>query len=263
MTEVRTFFAALRFFTRIPLPARLSDWVGHSADQIARAPCYLPLIGALVGAVGSLVTETTAMVLPPSIAIVLGMAATLFVTGAFHEDGLADSADGFGGGWDKAQVLAIMKDSRIGSYGVIAVVMALLLKFVALLEFDALLEHDAAPPLGLAFLLIAAHATSRLAPVVLMNALDYVRDDEASKSKPLTGRLGTGSLLFAAICALSPLLLLPAITIGVALGFAALTSAACAYYFQRRIGGYTGDCLGAAQQLAELAFYLGALCAFS
>lgn len=258
MNEVRTFFAALRFFTRLPVPAQLGNWVGHSAEQLGRTPRYLPLVGIVVGAIGAAVTEAGALLLPPSVAIVLGMVTTILITGAFHEDGLADSADGFGGGWDKPQVLAIMKDSRIGSYGVLALVLILLLKFVMLLELDA-----QAPPLGLAGLLIAAHAASRLAPVVLMSLLDYVRDDETTKSKSLTGGIGKGSLLFASLCAIAPAFLLPAVTVALAFGGVLLTTAACAYYIKRRIGGYTGDCLGASQQLAEVAFYTGALCVFS
>lgn len=263
MQELKNLLAAIRFFTRIPLPAGWNDWVGHSAEQLAHAPRYLPLIGVMVGTVGAMTTEIAAMALPMTVAIVLGMAATILVTGAFHEDGLADSADGFGGGWDKPQVLAIMKDSRIGSYGVLALVLALLLKFVALLELDAVLTFDEGPPFGLAYLLMAAHAASRFAPVALMHFLDYVRDDEATKSKPLTARLGPVSLSFATLCALVPLLLLPFATAALAITAMAVTTIACGYYFQRRIGGYTGDCLGASQQLAELAFYLGALCAFS
>ena len=257
MSQIRTFFAALRFFTRVPLPAQLGEWVGHSAEQLARAPCYLPLVGIVVGAIGAAVTETTALLLPPSVAIVLGMVATVWVTGAIHEDGLADSADGFGGGWDKVQVLAIMKDSRIGSYGVLALVMALLLKFVLLLEIDGV-----APPLGLAWVMIAAHAASRFAPVALMYVLAYVRDDEASKSRPLTGGFDRGGVGFAVLGALLPLLLLPVDVAAAALLAVLLTTWGCSNYFKRRIGGYTGDCLGAAQQCAELTFYLGVLCVY-
>ncbi|HLA34656.1 MAG TPA: adenosylcobinamide-GDP ribazoletransferase [Rhodocyclaceae bacterium] len=251
--EIAAFFAAVRFFTRVPVPA----WVGHSQDQLNHAARYFTLVGALVGAVGALTTELTALFLPASLAILLGMAATILMTGAFHEDGLADACDGFGGGWDKAQVLTIMKDSRIGSYGAIAVALALMIKFNALAEIDAV-----APAPSLALILIAAHAASRLTPVLLMRWLDYAREDESAKSKPLAQSIDNRGLALAAFWGLTPCLLLsPELALGALVGVA-LTALLCARYFKRRIGGYTGDCLGASQQLSELAFYLfGIACA--
>jgi adenosylcobinamide-GDP ribazoletransferase len=204
------------------------------------------------------VTELAVLALPIGVAVLLGMAATVLVTGGFHEDGFADTCDGFGGGWDKAQVLAIMKDSRIGSYAAIGLGLLLLTKWTALVEIDAAFG----PPV-LALVLIAGHAVSRLAPTALIHFLDYVRDDDSSKSRPLAQRMAPGELAIAALCGLAPCLLLPPTDILVALGAAALASFAAARYFLRRIGGYTGDCLGATQQLAELAFYLGMLCSFS
>ena len=104
--------------------------------QLDRASRYFPLVGVIVGAIGAGVTEAAALVLPVSLAILLGMVATVLATGAFHEDGLADTCDGMGGGWDTLQVLSIMKDSRIGSYGAVGVVLVLLFKFTALVEID-------------------------------------------------------------------------------------------------------------------------------
>jgi adenosylcobinamide-GDP ribazoletransferase len=192
------------------------------------------------------------------VAVLLGMAATILATGAFHEDGFADSCDGFGGGWEKAQVLAIMKDSRVGSYATLGVGLLLLTKWNALLEIDA-----AFGPPFLALALVAGHAVSRLAPTALIYALDYVRDDDSSKSKPLGQRMAGSELAIAALCGLTPCLLLPMVDMLVALAAAALATFLAARYFVRRIGGYTGDCLGATQQVAELAFYLGLLCSFT
>ncbi len=252
--QLEYFFAALRFFTRLPTPA----WVGHSQEQLNHAARYFPLVGVIVGAIGAAVTELAVLALPIGVAVLLGMAATVLVTGGFHEDGFADACDGFGGGWDKARVLAIMKDSRIGSYAAIGLGLLLLTKWTALVEIDAAFG----PPV-LALVLIAGHAVSRLAPTALIHFLDYVRDDDSSKSRPLAQRMAPGELAIAALCGLAPCLLLPPTDILVALGAAALASFAAARYFLRRIGGYTGDCLGATQQLAELAFYLGMLCSFS
>jgi len=252
--ELEYFFAALRFFTRLPAPA----WVGHGQDQLEHAARYFPLIGILIGGIGAGVTELAALALPIGIAILLGMAATLLATGAFHEDGFADSCDGFGGGWDKAQVLMIMKDSRIGSYAALGVGLMLLAKWSALTELDA-----AFGPPFLALALIAGHAVSRLASTAPIYFLDYVRDDASSRSKPLAQRMAVHELVIAGLIGLAPCLLLPFAEVLVALAAVTLTTLLAARYFRRRIGGYTGDCLGAAQQVSELAFYLGLLCSFT
>ncbi len=248
--ETATFFAAVRFFTRLPVPG----WVGHSAEQLDRAARYFPLVGILVGAIGAAVTLAATLLWPPSVAVLLGMAATLLATGAFHEDGLADTIDGMGGGWTRADVLRIMKDSRIGSYGAIGIGLALLLKFELLQEIAAL------PAPSFFIVLVAGHGVSRFASTTLIYFLDYARDDDSSKSKPLATRMGTGELAIAALFGVAPCLLLPAAQAAVALALVALVTLLAARYFVRRIGGYTGDTLGATQQLTELAFYLGMLC---
>jgi adenosylcobinamide-GDP ribazoletransferase len=244
--EAEAFFGAVRFFTRLPVPA----WVGHSQEALDRAARYFPLVGILVGVLGGLTFLLVAYVLPVSIALLFSMAATLLVTGAFHEDGLSDAVDGFGGGWTKSQVLAIMKDSRIGSYGALAVALMLLAKFNALYEL---------PDDWIAPALVAAHAASRFCSTALIHALDYVRDDDSSRAKPLAVRMGAGSLAVAGLFGLAPLALLPWEAALAGLGLAALTTFIAARYFVKRIGGYTGDCLGATQQLSELAIYLGIL----
>lgn len=246
-TELSYFFAALRFFTRLPVPA----WVGHAQAQLDHASRYFPLVGWIVGLLGALVTWLAAWVLPLSLAVVLGMAATILVTGAFHEDGFADSCDGFGGGWSKEQVLAIMKDSRIGSYGAIGIGLLLLTKWNALLELEELVLSC----------LVAGHALSRAAAVSLIYSLDYARD-ETGKAKPLAVRMGSGELALACSFGLLPLALLPWPLALQGLAAVAITTWLMARYTLRRLGGYTGDVLGATQQLAELAFYLGVLCVF-
>ncbi|HUD27069.1 MAG TPA: adenosylcobinamide-GDP ribazoletransferase [Burkholderiaceae bacterium] len=252
--ELEVFFAALRFFTRLPVPSR----VGHSQQQLEQAARYLPLIGIIVGGIGALVTVAAASWLPMSLAVLAGMAATLLVTGAFHEDGWADAADGFGGGHDKGRVLEIMKDSRIGSFGAIAITLMLLAKFNALVQIDAL-----GGPRTLAFALVAAHALSRLAATTLIGVLDYAREDDNAKARALTRRLGAAELTVAALFGLAPCLLLDGSRVWVAIALVGAVTLLCAGYFVRRIGGYTGDCLGATQQVAELAFYIGLLCASS
>jgi adenosylcobinamide-GDP ribazoletransferase len=242
--ELAAFFSALGYFTRLPVPG----WVGYSADGLAKAARYLPAIGLLVGGFGALVFWLAAQIWPQPVAVVLAMVATIALTGAFHEDGLADTADGLGGGWDKAKILAIMKDSRVGSYGVIAIVLALLAKFALL----------ATLPAGqMVVALIAGHAVSRFCAVSLMATMDYARDDETSKARPVAARLGLGSLMFALACAGLPLVLLAPEQALPAVALAALATLWLAAKCRRWLGGYTGDCLGAVQQVAEIAFYLG------
>lgn len=242
--ELSYFLAALGYFTRVPVPA----WVSFSAEALKQAARYLPAVGLLVGGVSAAVFWGAAKLWPVPVAVLLAMAASIAVTGAFHEDGLSDTADGLGGGWDKQRILEIMKDSRVGSYGVVALVLALLGKFALLTSLAV-----AWVPITL----LAAHAFSRFCALTLMVTMDYARDDSQSKAKPLAARLSFGSLLFALVFAAAPLLWLPPVqTLGGVL-LAILATLWLARKCLRWLGGYTGDCLGAVQQVAELAFLLG------
>lgn len=238
--ELRYFFVALGYFTRVPVPRA----IGYAAGDLDQAARYFPLIGACVGAWGALVYLAALRVLPASIAVGLSMAATLLATGAFHEDGLADSCDAFGGGYTREDVLRIMHDSRIGTFGAAALVITLGLKWQAL---------AAMPPLRAAWTMVAAHAASRAAAVSLLMSLDYVRPE--GKAKPVAQRMARAAWVAAAFGL--PWLLWPDWRAGVAAFVAlVLVRAWAARYFVKRIGGYTGDCLGFAQQLSELAIYL-------
>jgi adenosylcobinamide-GDP ribazoletransferase len=251
--QLELFFTALGFFTRIPVPA----WVPWSPGRLNHAARYFPLVGWVVGLVGAAVFVALARLLPASLAVLLSMAATIRLTGAFHEDGWADAWDGLGGGWDKLQALTIMKDSRIGSYGTIALTLMLLTKALALIELAA------RGPGWAALALVVAHPLSRLASTSLIHRLEYVREDESAKSKPLARRLGGAELAIAAAGGLAPLVLLPLVPATCALAAALLVTFYASRLFRRRLGGYTGDCLGAAQQGAELAIYLGILASWS
>ena len=246
--ELEYFFGAVRFFTRLPVPG----WVGHSAEALNHSARYFTLVGLIVGLIGALVFALTSFFFPKTLAVLLAMAATILITGAFHEDGWADMVDGFGGGWTRERTLEIMKDSRIGSYGAIALVLLLLAKFMALVELDMLLIAPA---------LIAGHALSRLCATSVMHFLDYARDE--GKAKPLATRISLGELAVAGFFGLIALVLLPPLSVITGVLLAAAATAWLTRKFHRRLGGYTGDCLGATQQLAEVAFYLGLLCRFS
>ena len=178
------------------------------------------------------------------------MAATIYATGAFHEDGLSDTVDGLGGGWEKLRILEIMKDSRVGSYGVVAMVLALLGKFLLLSSLE---------PALIPFALLAGHALSRFCATVLLATMDYVREDLLAKAKPLATRLSPGAMLVALSFVLMALAMLPLEQATFGCVLAALATFWLAAKFKRWLGGYTGDCLGATQQLSEIAFYLGLL----
>ena len=246
--EFDTFVAALRFFTRLPLPGGQAQ----GGIGLERAIRYFPACGLVVGGLAALVFAFATFFWPKTLAVLAAMAITLYVTGVFHEDGWSDMIDGFGGGWEKAQVLSIMKDSRIGNYGAVGLLMMLLSKFFALIEIDM-------QQLPLA--MMAGHAFSRLCAVTVMRQLEYARDE--GKAKPLSTHIGNGGLLFAVICGLLPLLYFPARQVIPGILLALLATFWLTRMFRRRIGGYTGDCLGAVQQLAEVAFYSGLLCRFS
>lgn len=247
--ELRVALAAVTFLTRIPGPRSLE----HDPARLARACVWFPLVGVGVGAVGAAVLWPAARLWSPLVAAVLSTAATVWLTGALHEDALADACDGFGGGWDRTQVLAIMKDSRVGSYGVVGLALVLLARVSAL----ALLAESSVATAARA--LVVAHALGRWSSLPLIRALPYARDDEA-RSRPfaasVTGSrllVGSGAALAVVTLALAPMGLAAA---GVTIAAAMLVTALAARYFRRRLGGMTGDCLGAANQLVELATYL-------
>ncbi|MBI3052601.1 MAG: adenosylcobinamide-GDP ribazoletransferase, partial [Betaproteobacteria bacterium] len=126
--QLRLVLTAIQYFTRLPVPR----WVGYSERQLNDASRYFPLVGILVGLFTGVVFVLTLRVFPQPIAVLLAMLSGILLTGGFHEDGLTDTCDGFGGGRDRPQILAIMKDSRVGSYGVLGLAFALLLKLSAL-----------------------------------------------------------------------------------------------------------------------------------
>ncbi|WP_020183474.1 adenosylcobinamide-GDP ribazoletransferase [Methylotenera sp. 1P/1] len=255
--EWRHLLLALGFFTRIPVP-NLPDFKDADLNHAAK---YFPLIGILVGLVAALVYFLAHFILTQSLAVLISMAATIYLTGAFHEDGLADSADGLGGGWNKERILTIMQDSRLGTYGATALFLMLFAKFQTI---------NAMSPIVVPVALISGHALSRLAAVWVMRCLVYVRFE--GKSKPLATAISTIDTLIAHMFGLAPYLVVIVLLVlsqhawqTIAL-FILLTSlpVLCVWWWwahkiQRWLGGYTGDTLGAIQQMTELAFYLGVL----
>lgn len=246
----------MQFLTRLPVPA-VSDFQPRWLSQSLR---YFPLVGGLVGLVNVAVWWLASEWFPRPVAVGLMLAASLLVTGAFHEDGFADTCDGLGGSSTRERALAIMKDSRIGAFGAIGLIVLLGLKWSALV---------AVPPAAFALIVVAAHIVSRWCSIGLVWGLPYARTDEEGKSRPFDGGLSAAQWALSGLIGLTALAI-PSIWSGAvntslalaaAVGFvaAATSTLVTAAYFKERLGGYTGDCLGAVQQLSELTFVLGAL----
>lgn len=269
---IRHFLLALQFFTRIPVTGRLAQWVGFSPSMLRASAGHFPGVGWVVGTAAAAVMLAGLRGLPgvngALAAALLSTIATVLLTGAFHEDGLADVADGLGGSPDRVRALEIMKDSRIGAFGSIALVLAIGLK-VALLA--SLAQQWAAPVVdqggqsgqgafSLATAIVLAHVLSRLAPLGLIRWLPHVGDNATSKSKPLADAIGAMAIIVAIFwsflaVALAVLALGATKTIA-AFVLCALVAVIMARWFLRRLGGFTGDALGATQQVCELAIYL-------
>ncbi|RJG14767.1 adenosylcobinamide-GDP ribazoletransferase [Massilia cavernae] len=245
--QFRLFFIALQFFTRIPIPR----WVGFQPEWLHHASRYFPMVGIVVAAVAGAVYFAAAHIWPAPVAVLLSTAAGIYLTGAFHEDGFADMCDGFGGGTTRERVMDIMKDSRIGTYGAVGAGLLVALK-CALLSMLA--------PTSVIVALFIAHPLSRLAATALIWNLKYARDE--GKAKPLAQQMTNAEFAIAAACALVPSVILGALgylswlVIAGCIAGAAAVALWLSAKFVRRIGGYTGDCLGAVQQVSEVVIYL-------
>lgn len=263
---VRHYLLALQFFTRIPITGRLAEWVGYSPAMLRASAAHFPGVGWLVGAVAAVVYGVFIVLLPgsvfaPLLAAALSTVATVLLTGAFHEDGLADMADGLGGSYDRDRALEIMKDSRVGAFGALALVLAIGTKctVLALLGDSTLTGEDATRACLLIWL---AHVLSRGAPLLLIAVLPHVGDAAGSKSKPLAETVSTRSLWVGAAWCLGAMAL-SAVELDPATLVASLLALVAALVWMgrllaRRLHGFTGDGLGATQQVCEIAFYIGA-----
>ena len=262
--ELRTFVLAVQFLTRLPAPAKEA----YSPERFAASVRHYPLVGALVGAFCAGLFWLADFALPGSVALLLAVAAGLALTGAMHEDGLADSFDGIGAGTNqgggqsadaeagnrsdiqRSRILDVMRDSRLGTFGATALIMALAIKVAALASL---------PPLAVCVALIVGHGLSRLSCIVLMQTSTYVR--KAGVATPMAGRFGFLSwltvLTTAAVLLVGLFLLLGPLAASLALGGLIAGHALMRLAFERQLGGYTGDTLGAVQQASEIGLYLG------
>ena len=243
---------AVQLLTRVPLPVK----VEYTAARFAASARYYPLVGVAIGLAAGLAFSVLVNVWPTAISVVLTVTFVIWMTGALHEDGFADSCDALGGGRDKNRALEIMRDSRLGTYGVIGLALALMTKVVTLMHM-----HPTHIPLAF----IGAHAISRAAMSWVVMTSQYVRD--AGTAQDLSESYSKGSLLVVLLIGMTALLPL-ALFGGQRLAVGMLVGAALGYWlmrnrFEAKLGGYTGDCLGATQQSSELGAYLGMLAALS
>ena len=271
---LRHYLLALQFFSRVPVTGRLAAWVGYSPAMLRASAAHFPGVGWLVGGVVALTSAALLALLPssaftPLVVAVLGTVLSVLMTGAFHEDGLADVADGLGGTLDRSRALEIMKDSRVGAFGAIAIVLALLAKLSLLAMLGSLNATL------MCVVLFTGHVVSRTWPLLTIRLLPHVGDAAGSKSKPLADQISGAALFVAFIWCFMALALVPIVqfatllivttasvnTLIVLLGAGLLASglawAWMARWFAGRLQGFTGDCLGATQQVCEIAFYLG------
>jgi adenosylcobinamide-GDP ribazoletransferase len=241
--EVRIFFTALMFYTRIPCP----KWVDHDAEYINKSTRYFPLIGYIVGGASAFIFIACSFVLSKEVSLILSFIASVLITGAFHEDGFADVCDGFGGGWTKEKILEIMKDSRVGAYGVIGLILLFLFKFLLLQSIATNL---------LPLVILTSHVFSRYCAVTFIATHNYVRENEDAKAKPVAKGMNLKNLIVASIFGLGAFLIFKSALVFVLIIPVYVVKIYLGYYFKKWIGGYTGDCLGATQQICEVSFYL-------
>ena len=247
LNEIRALVAAIRLLTRVPLPSRIPT----SDADMHRSLRYLPLVGAMIGIAAIFLSIIVGGFLPRSVYVFILIAITILLTGALHEDGLADTADGIGGGHSRERALEIMRDSRIGTYGVLALILVIGTKAATL---------SALPDAGVGMLIIAAYTVSRASIVVAMWRVRPARPDGLGAI--FDDGPGIGSVLVALATSAIPLVGLWTVlgwqTVAATLGGAVFGHIAARVFYQPKLGGYTGDTLGAVQQITELAMYLAA-----
>lgn len=239
---------AVRFLTILPVP---SADRAPEPDWLMRAMTFFPVVGVGIGVVAAAAMIVGTSLFGPTLGALLAVTASIALTGAFHEDGLADTFDAFGGGWTVERRLEIMKDSRIGTYGALALGIGVALRVAAL----SLLPLWAALAA-----LVACHAASRGASCLVAHRMTYAGNTAAMKASYADTTLRKDELVLGGIAvALGalPLLLVSPIAVVIGLAAGSVLAAAMAGWAKRLIGGYTGDVLGASEQLFEIGFLLG------
>lgn len=235
------FIIALQFLTRLPV----HSLAPYDEVQAQKATNYYPLVGLIIGLFACAIVSIFSGLIPHDTAILISIILTIIITGALHEDGFADCCDGFGGGWKKDDILHIMKDSRLGAYGAIGLICILALKYQLLTGIT---------PNQLCLALLLGHGFSRFFAISFMHNMSYAHSDN-SKVQSHVANLKVSDLSKAAIPVGLLLFWLP-LSLSLLLAVILfLLYFALKRIFMNKIGGYTGDCLGAAQQISEVVIY--------
>jgi adenosylcobinamide-GDP ribazoletransferase len=253
--EIQIVLTAFLFYTRI----NISRFVIYEEENLSKCTKYLPVVGWLVGGFSALVYTLCIQALSPAVAVILSILISVLITGAFHEDGLADSCDGFGGGWTKDRILTIMKDSRIGTYGTVSLIILFGLKIALLIDVYVLLNDS----IYIILFTISAHSVSRYVASTFIYTHKYTRDNVTSKVKPVAENSNVLMLIVGGVLAFIPFLILAYLTANYLLLLAIIpmyvSKLFLGRFFNKWIDGYTGDTLGATQQITELVFYISIL----
>jgi adenosylcobinamide-GDP ribazoletransferase len=241
---MRGLFVAIQFLTRIPVPSVKVK----SAGDVSNSAGFFPAVGLIVGGGGCLLYYLLKSLLPPSTCVLLVLVYSAVITNAFHEDGLADSFDGLGGAWTREQSLKVMRDSRIGTFGALALIFLVLGKYnlLSLLEWPQFWRWY-----------LFANVASRWSILPLCMFLDYVREE--GQGKLVARRIGPSSAFIGTLTIAAAAVVFPVRSAVTALAVACAVPALAGLYYRHRLGGITGDCLGAATQLAEIALYIAAV----
>jgi adenosylcobinamide-GDP ribazoletransferase len=243
--EVKTFLSALMFFTRIKSPVKFE----YDASLMQGILKYFPLAGWITGVISGGVYFLANLAFSPGISALAALTASILATGAIHEDGFADVCDGFGGGWNKTKILHIMKDSAIGVFGTLGVLITFFLRYKLIEELN---------PIIVPISIIIANSFSRFTPLLVIRFSKYASDDEGkSKSTFLEAGINIRDLIIGFLLAIIPVFLLNNFTAWLILIPPVLAALYMNWYFKKWIGGYRGDCIGAVQQVSEILLYAG------
>jgi adenosylcobinamide-GDP ribazoletransferase len=237
---VEELLVAFQFLTRLPAPR-----VGFQPDSLSRSAKFFPIVGGVIGLGASFLQRILTSHLSHFLVAVLVLTFLVLVTGGLHEDGLADAVDAFGGGWNREQVLSIMRDSRIGSFGTLALVLSLLARFLLLSSLPV--SHFTA-------YVVSAHVLCRWTTLPLSYFLPPAREGDGQGAR-IAQRISLTSLIVGSLLSFAVVLYLMRTAFGIPVMAAVVATIASGIYYFRRIGGVTGDCFGATNQLAEIAVY--------
>lgn len=241
--ELQILGASILYFSRLSLPFNIP----YNKDYQHLVLTWFPLVGAVVGGIGALVFFCFHLVLPQTISIVLSLSSMVLATGAFHEDGFADVCDAFGGGYNKEQVLTIMKDSRVGAYAAIGLILLFASKISTLKEINSA---------AVILVIITSQIISRWPLLLITKRWDYARKSKDSKSIDTSKPLSVFRIIFAFMLSIAPLFLFHSWIVFLVVPLLIMISWLFGAWFNKKIGGYTGDCLGTVQQVNELVFYI-------